>query len=96
MQQMMYGDAKGLIFTSYGDAWRQLRKICTLEIVLCSRRVQSFRPTLEEELGRLLHSVAPTSASSSPENLPYHTSAYVVDSMVRAIVGTSSSSQTRT
>ncbi|KAM3240738.1 hypothetical protein ACQJBY_054021 [Aegilops geniculata] len=86
MQQMAYGDAEGLIFAPYGDAWRQLRKICTVEI-LSSRRVQSFRPAREEELGRLLRSVAAASASSSPVNLTESISAYVADSTVRAIVG---------
>ncbi|VAI45224.1 unnamed protein product [Triticum turgidum subsp. durum] len=86
MQQMAYGDAEGLIFAPYGDAWRQLRKICTVEI-LSSRRVQSFRPAREEELGRLLRSVAAASASSSPVNLSERISAYVADSTVRAIVG---------
>jgi cytochrome P450 len=86
MQQMAYGDDEGLIFAPYGDAWRQLRKICTVEL-LSSRRVHSFSPVREEELGRLLRSVAAASVCASPVNLTEGISAYVADATVRAIVG---------
>ncbi|XP_047076512.1 premnaspirodiene oxygenase-like [Lolium rigidum] len=84
IQQMAYGDDEGLIFAPYGEAWRQLRKICTVEL-LSSRRVQSFSSVREEELGRLLRSVA--ASASSPVNLTEGISAYVADATVRAIVG---------
>jgi hypothetical protein len=84
IQQMAYGDDEGLIFAPYGEAWRQLRKICTVEL-LSSRRVQSFSPVREEELGRLLRSVA--ASANSPVNLTEGISAYVADATVRAIVG---------
>ena len=94
---MMYGDVEGCHIHVLGRRMAAASQdMQPLEIVLRSRRVQSFRPAHKEKLGRLLHSVAPTSASSSTKNLPYHTSAYVVDYMVRAIAGTSSNSQTRT
>uniref|UniRef100_A0ACD5Z0Y5 Uncharacterized protein n=1 Tax=Avena sativa TaxID=4498 RepID=A0ACD5Z0Y5_AVESA len=87
MQQMAYGDDEGLIFAPYGDAWRQLRKICTVEL-LSSRRVQSFGPVREDEVGRLLRSVAAASASAnSPVNLTEGISAYVAGATVRTIVG---------
>ncbi|OEL18549.1 hypothetical protein BAE44_0020431 [Dichanthelium oligosanthes] len=38
--------SEGLIFAPYGDGWRQLCKICTLEL-LSARRVQSFRAARE-------------------------------------------------
>ncbi|KAI5002645.1 hypothetical protein ZWY2020_027295 [Hordeum vulgare] len=49
----LLGDSPGIVFAPYGDAWRQLRKICTLEL-FTSRRIRSFRPVREEEVGRLL------------------------------------------
>uniref|UniRef100_A0A0E0CGY2 Cytochrome P450 n=1 Tax=Oryza meridionalis TaxID=40149 RepID=A0A0E0CGY2_9ORYZ len=90
MQQLAYGrDAEGVIFAPYGDGWRHLRKICTAEL-LSARRVQSFRPVREAELGRLLRSVAEATSSSSSSSLVNLTeliSAFVADSTVRAIIG---------
>ncbi|EEF48734.1 premnaspirodiene oxygenase [Ricinus communis] len=55
-----------IIFGSYGDHWRQMRKICTFEL-LSPKRVQSFSSVRQEELSnyvRFLHSNA-----GSPVNL---------------------------
>ncbi|CAL0309746.1 unnamed protein product [Lupinus luteus] len=46
-------DSQGLAFAPYGDYWRQLRKICALEL-LSSKRVQSFEPIRGEELNKLI------------------------------------------
>ncbi|XP_040381422.1 desmethyl-deoxy-podophyllotoxin synthase-like [Oryza brachyantha] len=79
--------SEGIIFAPYSDEWRELRKVCTVEL-LSARRVQSFRAVREEEAGRLLRAVA---ASSAPPghavNLSELLSAYAADSSVRAIVG---------
>ncbi|RLM87489.1 premnaspirodiene oxygenase-like [Panicum miliaceum] len=73
----------GLVFAPYGDGWRQLRRICTMEL-FSARRVRSFRAVREEEIRRLLRSVA---ASTSPVNMSETVSAYVADASVRAIIG---------
>ncbi|RCV14418.1 hypothetical protein SETIT_2G424600v2 [Setaria italica] len=77
----------GIVFAPYGDGWRQLRRICTTEL-FCARRVRSFRAVREEEVRRLLRSVAASASElASPVNLSEMVSAYVADASVRAIIG---------
>uniref|UniRef100_R7W3I4 Cytochrome P450 71D8 n=1 Tax=Aegilops tauschii TaxID=37682 RepID=R7W3I4_AEGTA len=89
MSRLWFQGSEGLVFAPFGDAWRQLRKICTQEL-LSARRVHSFRPVRQDELGRLLRAVA-SSSPSPPErrsvNLTEIIAAYIADSTVRAIIG---------
>ena len=51
------------IVFSHGDYWRQIRKICALEL-FSQKRVQSFRPIRKEEVSNLVRTI------SSKEGLP--------------------------
>ena len=55
-------DRTSLIFSSYGSHWRQLRKICTLEL-LTAKRVQSFRHIREEEVRALIKKISESEGS---------------------------------
>ncbi|CAN6201008.1 unnamed protein product [Urochloa humidicola] len=82
---------EGIIFAPYGAGWRQMRKVCTVEL-LSARRVQSFRPVRAEEAGRLLRAVAAAAAASPPAravNLSELITVYAADSAVRTIIGSS-------
>ncbi|CAN6219865.1 unnamed protein product [Urochloa humidicola] len=72
----------GIVAAPYGDGWRQLRRICTTEL-FSARRVRSFRAVRQEEVRRLLRSLASVEAVDLSESL----SAFVADASVRAIVG---------
>ncbi|XP_061373405.1 cytochrome P450 71D11-like [Gastrolobium bilobum] len=59
-------DSTNIAFAPYGNYWRQLRKICTLEL-LTTKRVNSFHPIREEEFTNVIKRIA--SEEGSPINL---------------------------
>ena len=50
-------DFTDIIFSPYGNYWRELRKICTMEL-LSPMRVQTFRSIREEETLNMIRSIS--------------------------------------
>ncbi|XP_026407072.1 cytochrome P450 71B22-like [Papaver somniferum] len=48
----------------YGEYWREIRKICVLEL-LSMKRVKSFKVIREEEVAAMIHSIIPTATSTA-------------------------------
>ncbi|XP_047090363.1 desmethyl-deoxy-podophyllotoxin synthase-like [Lolium rigidum] len=84
--KIMAAEGQGLVFGRYGPLWRQLRRICILEL-LSARRVQSFRHIREEEVGRLVAAVVAASSSGEPVNVSERISVIITDSTMRAMIG---------
>ncbi|OIW18225.1 hypothetical protein TanjilG_00338 [Lupinus angustifolius] len=55
-------NATDIEFSPYGEYWRQLRKICTIEL-LSSKRVQSFRSIREEEMSKMVKTISESEGS---------------------------------
>uniref|UniRef100_A0ACD5UD18 Uncharacterized protein n=1 Tax=Avena sativa TaxID=4498 RepID=A0ACD5UD18_AVESA len=78
-----------ILFSPYSDLWRQLRRICVLEL-LSARRVQSFRHIREDEAAVLLRSVADECArggGAAVVEIGERMSRMVTDIVVRSAVG---------
>ncbi|XP_058742877.1 cytochrome P450 71D10-like [Vicia villosa] len=55
-------NGRDIAFSAYGEYWRQLRKICVVEL-LSAKRVDSFRSIREEECSVLIKSISACEAS---------------------------------
>ncbi|CAN6360501.1 unnamed protein product [Urochloa humidicola] len=80
---MTYGE--GLVLAPYGNHWRLLRKISMLGL-LNAHRVQSFRGIREDEIMRLITTIAAVPQGVAV-NLSKLISVHIADSTVRAIIG---------
>ncbi|KAK3157650.1 hypothetical protein QOZ80_2AG0125590 [Eleusine coracana subsp. coracana] len=79
-------DKMDMVFAPYGERWRQLRKICVLEM-LSAARVQSFRSIREEEVARFLRSVTDSASSGTAMDVTKGISKFINDTFVRECVG---------
>lgn len=55
--KIMNYDSTNIGFARYGEYWRQLKKICVLEL-LSVKRVQSFRSVREDEVSNLIKTIS--------------------------------------
>jgi cytochrome P450 len=62
--EIIYKDGRGLVFTPNDQHWRQLRKVCVVEL-LSAKRVLSFRPVREEVASRMVEAIV-SSCSEPP------------------------------
>ncbi|KAJ8543659.1 hypothetical protein K7X08_025277 [Anisodus acutangulus] len=56
-------DRRDIAFSPYGEYWRQMRKICVME-VLSPKNVRSFSSIRQDEVVRLIDSIRSSSSSS--------------------------------
>ncbi|KAK7309257.1 hypothetical protein RJT34_05830 [Clitoria ternatea] len=82
-QILAYG-ATDIAFSPYGDYWRQMRKLCVLEL-LSLKRVQSFSHIREDETRKFIQSIQ--LSKGSPINLTNKIFSMVSASVCRAAFG---------
>lgn len=73
-----------IMFSPYGDYWRQLRRICNSEL-LSAKHVQSLRPIREQEVSHFIHTIFEQSGSSV--NLSEHIYALTYGITTRSVFG---------
>jgi cytochrome P450 len=83
---------KGIGFSPYGERWRQIRKICVLEL-LTTKRIQSYKSIREEEVGNLINSINSCASHDQPINLSKRIISLINDIITRAIIGSKSKNQ---
>nr|XP_020157337.3 premnaspirodiene oxygenase-like [Aegilops tauschii subsp. strangulata] len=74
----------GIVFAPYGDHWRQMRKICFLEL-LSAKRIATFSSIRGEETDRFIRSIVAT--LEPVVNLSELLAAYLTDTTVHMIMG---------
>ncbi|PRQ54276.1 putative premnaspirodiene oxygenase [Rosa chinensis] len=85
VEVMSFGQAS-IVFAPYGDFWRELRKLCVLEL-FSAKRVQSFRSIREEEVSNLIESISTSSNGPTPINLSEKISSLTNGIVSRAAFG---------
>ncbi|KAK1390127.1 Costunolide synthase [Heracleum sosnowskyi] len=65
---IILANCRDIVLALYGDYWRQMRKICTLEL-LSANKVRSFRSIRQDETWQLMQSVKSSSGSGSLVNI---------------------------
>ncbi|KAG8375471.1 hypothetical protein BUALT_Bualt10G0103300 [Buddleja alternifolia] len=82
--KIMWYDAKDIIFSPYNDYWRQMRKICILEL-LSARNVKSFGFIRQDEASHLIKSLQ--SSAGQTINLTEKVYAFTSSITCRAAFG---------
>ncbi|XLR36900.1 hypothetical protein S83_021560 [Arachis hypogaea] len=62
LARVMNYNRTGIVFAPYGEYWRHVRKICTMEL-LTVKRVQSFRHIREAEVSELVKTISQSEGS---------------------------------
>ncbi|XBI87186.1 hypothetical protein VPH35_025316 [Triticum aestivum] len=86
MQDIAGYGGRGIIFAPYGDHWRQMRKVCIVELLssMQVKRMESIRP---EEVGNLLADIATAAAAGDSINISKKMMEVSNNVMSRAVFG---------
>ncbi|KAF7850598.1 hypothetical protein BT93_L5202 [Corymbia citriodora subsp. variegata] len=85
MKHMLYGQ-RNMSFSPYGPYWRNIRKMCTLEL-LSNAKINSFASIRREEIGLLVRFLKDASLNRATINLSKKISSLSTDMNCRMIFG---------
>lgn len=78
--------SKGVAFTEYGPYWRDVRRLCTAEL-LSTAKVDSFASMRREELGLLVQSLQKSAAARQVVNVSVKVGELIEDMTYRMVFG---------
>uniref|UniRef100_A0A7N2R706 Cytochrome P450 n=1 Tax=Quercus lobata TaxID=97700 RepID=A0A7N2R706_QUELO len=87
-EYLSYG-TKGMAFSEYGSYWRNIRKLCTLQLLSVSK-IDSFAPMRKEEVGSLVQSLKKAAAAHEVVDLSGKVCELNEETTCRMIFGRSS------
>ncbi|XP_051115157.1 cytochrome P450 71AU50-like [Andrographis paniculata] len=79
-------DQSNLSFGPYGPYWRNMRKLCTIEL-LSTSKINSFQPMRREELSLTIDSLAHHASENAPVDLTAMISSLAVEMSCRMVFG---------
>ncbi|KAK7855933.1 cytochrome P450 CYP736A12 [Quercus suber] len=82
----IYGAKKGLAFAPYGPYWRNVRKICTLQLLSASK-IESFAPMRKQEVKSLMVSLKKCAAMHETVDLTKKVNEFIEGTTCRMIFG---------
>lgn len=77
---------RGIVFSPYGDHWRQMRKVCIVEL-LSAKQVKRIESIREAEVAHLVRSVAASAARGAVVNLSEKVASFANDIIARVVFG---------
>ncbi|XP_039055518.1 cytochrome P450 71AU50-like [Hibiscus syriacus] len=77
---------QNIVFSPYGSYWRNVRKMCTLEL-LSNHKISSFRSTRKQELDLLVHRIREAAAAGVAVDLSSEVTSFSTDVACRMIIG---------
>ncbi|GMY15353.1 cytochrome P450 CYP736A12-like [Fagus crenata] len=86
-EYMSYG-TKGMAFTEYGPYWRNVRKLCTLQLLSASK-IELFAPMRKQELGSLVQSLKKAAARHEVVDLSAKVGQLIEETTCRMLFGRS-------
>ncbi|PIA30378.1 hypothetical protein AQUCO_05600070v1 [Aquilegia coerulea] len=77
---------KDIAFAPYGDYWRQVRKVCSIQL-LNAKRVHSFRSLREEEIDLVMQKIEEAAFKNVEVNLSLLSISFTNDNVCRVALG---------